>query len=216
MRACPHVAAALRCFVSYHRFIQLRSAVCLCCQHHPPAVYEPRYLALFRDLLAENPARGRGGRFVHVLSPSAAPPALLENAVGGLPRIGCCAEVEQIQVGAVRPVLCKRSTWEPKAYPAGASSLLGGDAFETTLVCHPSTLHAIGVRAHQGIPLPQPLGTAAMVHRLPCPPPTCAQALDDGTLVVRYSGERRVQLLMVAGEEEPYTRVAGVGHGHNS
>ncbi|KAI7845905.1 hypothetical protein COHA_000638 [Chlorella ohadii] len=93
-------------------------------------VYEPRYLALFRDLLAENPARGRGGRFVHVLSPSAAPPALLENAVGGLPRIGCCAEVEQIQ------------------------------------------------------------------------------ALDDGTLVVRYSGERRVQLLMVAGEEEPYTRVA--------
>jgi hypothetical protein len=33
------------------------------------------------------------------------------------------------------------------------------------------------------------------------------QALDDGTFVVRYSGERRVQLLMVAGEE-PYTRVA--------
>lgn len=64
------------------------------------AVYEPRYLALFRDLLAENPARGRGGRFVHVLAPQAAPPALLDNAVGGLPRIGCCAEVDQIEVGA--------------------------------------------------------------------------------------------------------------------
>lgn len=76
----------------------------------PPAVFEPGYLALFRDLLAEHPARGRGGRFVHVLSPQASPPALLEGAVGGLPRIGCCAEVESIQVGAAGHV-CLAACW---------------------------------------------------------------------------------------------------------
>lgn len=63
------------------------------------AVFEPRYLQLFRDVLREHPDGGKGGRFVHILSPSAAPPALLEDAVGGLPRIGCCAEVQSIQVG---------------------------------------------------------------------------------------------------------------------
>ncbi|PSC71566.1 ATP-dependent protease [Micractinium conductrix] len=60
------------------------------------SVFEPRYLALFRAVLEEHPG-GRGGRFLHVLSPAAAPPALLDNAVGGLPRIGCCAEVEAIE-----------------------------------------------------------------------------------------------------------------------
>ena len=64
----------------------------------PCPVFEPRYLALFRAVLEEHPG-GRGGRFLHVLSPAAAPPALLDNAVGGLPRIGCCAEVEAIEVG---------------------------------------------------------------------------------------------------------------------
>lgn len=53
---------------------------------------------MFRALLADSGPKG--GRFIHVLAPAAAPPALLENAVGGLPRIGCCAEVLSIQVGA--------------------------------------------------------------------------------------------------------------------
>ncbi|EFN58530.1 hypothetical protein CHLNCDRAFT_140625 [Chlorella variabilis] len=51
---------------------------------------------MFHDLLKEAP-RGAGARFVHTLSPSAAPPALLENAVGGMPRIACCAEVQAIE-----------------------------------------------------------------------------------------------------------------------
>lgn len=53
---------------------------------------------MFRDIQAENPPGGQGGRFVFVLSPAAAPSALLENAVGGLPRIGCCADVQEIKV----------------------------------------------------------------------------------------------------------------------
>ena len=61
-------------------------------------MFEERYLQLFRDIQRENP--GGGGRFVHILSPAAAPPALLENVVGGLPRIGCCAEVQEVQVSA--------------------------------------------------------------------------------------------------------------------
>jgi hypothetical protein len=60
-------------------------------------VYEPRYLAMFRAMLEVAPG-GKGARFVHVLSPAAAPPALLETAVGGLPRIACVAEVESIEV----------------------------------------------------------------------------------------------------------------------
>lgn len=73
------------------------------------AVFEPKYLAMFRDMLAEGNG-GAGGRFVHVLSPQAAPPALLENACGGLPRIGCCAEVEAIQVGRGRARACMLNT----------------------------------------------------------------------------------------------------------
>ncbi|KAL4442990.1 hypothetical protein ABPG77_008481 [Micractinium sp. CCAP 211/92] len=59
------------------------------------SVFEPQYLAMFRALLADSGPQG--GRFIHVLAPAASPPALLENAVGGLPRIGCCAEVQSIQ-----------------------------------------------------------------------------------------------------------------------
>lgn len=68
----------------------------------PHAVFEPHYVAMFRDMLGEHPEGGQGARFVHVLSPAAAPPALLENAVGGLPRVGCYAEVQSIQVGLLR------------------------------------------------------------------------------------------------------------------
>lgn len=59
------------------------------------SVFEPQYLAMFHKLLADSGPKG--GQFVHVLAPSASPPALLENAVGGLPRIGCCAEVQSVQ-----------------------------------------------------------------------------------------------------------------------
>ena len=65
----------------------------------PAAVFEPRYLGMFGAMLREQPG-GKGSRFVHALNPAAAPPALLESAVGGLPRIACCAEVQAIEVRA--------------------------------------------------------------------------------------------------------------------
>lgn len=162
--------------------------------HSPPpaAVFEPRYLALFRDLLAENPARGRGGRFVHVLSPASAPPALLDNAVGGLPRIGCCAEVEQIQVSAGAAhaaVFMMRSRLHATRCPPPAPT-------PAQVPCRSCTLHMA------------PSVCASCSNTYLILVLLCLQAQEDGTLFVRYSGERRVQLLMVAGEE-PYTRVAG-------
>lgn len=70
-------------------------------------VFEPRYLALFRDQLppgaADSPeqlaAARRRVRFGHVLAPEAAPPALLEEggAVGGLPRVGVYARVDRVE-----------------------------------------------------------------------------------------------------------------------
>ncbi len=62
-------------------------------------VYEPRYLALFRDLADERAggAGGRGGLFGHLLAATAAPPALMADAVGGLPRIGVAASVRSVQ-----------------------------------------------------------------------------------------------------------------------
>ena len=65
-------------------------------------MFEPRYLDMFGAMLREQPG-GKGARFVHALNPAAAPAALLESAVGGLPRIACCAEVQAIEVRACLP-----------------------------------------------------------------------------------------------------------------
>ncbi|KAI8473135.1 MAG: hypothetical protein J3K34DRAFT_466748 [Monoraphidium minutum] len=91
-------------------------------------VFEPRYVALFRDqqrrhleaALAAPPAPGPGPgpapppplraapdraaaprlRFGHILSPGAAPPALLEGSVGGLPAVGVYARVTHLEEAA--------------------------------------------------------------------------------------------------------------------
>ncbi|GAB4820692.1 hypothetical protein N2152v2_007738 [Parachlorella kessleri] len=61
-------------------------------------VFEPEYLALFSHLLSTHPPGGEGACFLHLLDPASAPPALLEeDSVGGLPRLGCCAEVKAIR-----------------------------------------------------------------------------------------------------------------------
>lgn len=61
-------------------------------------MFEPEYLRLFDHLLEVHPG-GAGAHFLHVLHPSAAPPALLDEAgtVAGLPRVGCCAEVHAVR-----------------------------------------------------------------------------------------------------------------------
>lgn len=145
-------------------------------------MFEPKYLQLFSDLLRQHP-EGRGARFLHVLAPRAAPPALLESTVGGLPRVGCCAEVQAIEVrgtgaaaGALQARGCRGG---PPSQPRTARGCFGA--------------------------LPQPGTTPA------CLPPAglavAPQTRADGTLAVRYSGARRVQLLMVE-RHEPYATVA--------
>lgn len=85
---------------------------------------------MFRGMMADG-SGGQGARFVHVLAPAAAPPALLENACAGLPRIACCAEVEAIQerpdgtlavayTGARRVQLLLAQQQEPFMVAAGA------------------------------------------------------------------------------------------------
>lgn len=72
-------------------------------QYKPPecdgafAVFEPCYLELFRSLQASSAsAAGIEPSFGHILAGSAAPPALMQSSVGGLPPIGVCATVKQI------------------------------------------------------------------------------------------------------------------------
>ncbi|GBF88650.1 hypothetical protein Rsub_01549 [Raphidocelis subcapitata] len=66
-------------------------------------VFEPRFLALFRDqqrAAAAGAARPPQLRFGHVLSPAAAPPALLDGAVGGLPGVGVYCRVTRVEEAA--------------------------------------------------------------------------------------------------------------------
>mmetsp|Transcript_7892 Transcript_7892/g.19725 ORF Transcript_7892/g.19725 Transcript_7892/m.19725 type:complete len:350 (-) Transcript_7892:1498-2547(-) len=58
-------------------------------------IFEPRYHKLLEDAKAAAIAAG-GGRpkFGHLLDPEAAPPALMADAVGGVPRVGCVAAVK--------------------------------------------------------------------------------------------------------------------------
>ncbi|EFJ44670.1 hypothetical protein VOLCADRAFT_95110 [Volvox carteri f. nagariensis] len=54
---------------------------------------------MFDDLAAKAGGHilsASGVRFGHILSPSAAPPALLENSIGGLPRVGVLATVKRV------------------------------------------------------------------------------------------------------------------------
>lgn len=54
--------------------------------------FEPRYVAMFAD-------RRRGDRFLHVLSPASAPPAMLDAAPPGrrgLPAVGCVAAIDAV------------------------------------------------------------------------------------------------------------------------
>jgi len=62
--------------------------------------FEPKFLDMFSRLRDDSPSKnGRGARFMHILSPKAAPPAMLDNttpAIQGLPSIGCCAIIKAI------------------------------------------------------------------------------------------------------------------------
>lgn len=60
------------------------------------AVYEPRYLSLFHDLQASAPA-GSEPKFGHILAAGSAPPALMQDSVGGLPNTGVCATVKSVE-----------------------------------------------------------------------------------------------------------------------
>jgi hypothetical protein len=108
-----------------------------------PAVYEPRYRELFRTQQQQQqqqqqasqqqpgPAGGAPPQFGHILAGSAAPPVMMEAAVGGLPPLGVAAAVKgieelpngqlQVRVSAWAPavthmLLCRRA-WST-AYPA--------------------------------------------------------------------------------------------------
>lgn len=76
-------------------------------------VFEPRYLELFRPLQAQLSTPDAGGsepKFGHILAASAAPPALMSSAVGGLPPLGVCATVKSIgelSNGRLQVRLCK-------------------------------------------------------------------------------------------------------------
>lgn len=72
------------------------------------AVFEPRYLELFRNLQASTPA-GSEARFGHILAPSTAPPFLMQQSIGGLPPLGVCAAVKLIETlsnGHLQVCLC--------------------------------------------------------------------------------------------------------------
>ncbi|KAG7669371.1 hypothetical protein Ndes2437B_g05527 [Nannochloris sp. 'desiccata'] len=62
--------------------------------------FEPKFMDMFNRLLDASPTKdGRGARFMHILSPKVAPPAMLDSsppAIQGLPSIGCCAIIESI------------------------------------------------------------------------------------------------------------------------
>jgi Lon protease-like protein len=65
------------------------------------AVFEPRYLELFRDLQAAAPQGSSASEakfaFGHILSASSAPPVLMQDSVGGLPACGVCATVKGVE-----------------------------------------------------------------------------------------------------------------------
>jgi Lon protease-like protein len=64
------------------------------------AVFEPRYLELFRHLQAAAPQGSSASdakfAFGHILSASSAPPVLMQDSVSGLPACGVCATVKGI------------------------------------------------------------------------------------------------------------------------
>lgn len=87
--ACkPTVAKPARCKCTYCR--QRCLVTCLA------AVFEPKYLSLFRDLQSLT-APGSEPKFGHILAASSAPPALMQDSVGGLPNMGVCAAVKSVQ-----------------------------------------------------------------------------------------------------------------------
>eukprot|EP00879_Flechtneria_rotunda_P014312 GHRR01014952.1.p1 GENE.GHRR01014952.1~~GHRR01014952.1.p1 ORF type:complete len:265 (+),score=80.94 GHRR01014952.1:352-1146(+) len=59
-------------------------------------VYEAKYLSLFRGLQAAT-AAGSEPKFGHILAPGSAPPALMQDSIGGLPNTGVCATVKAIE-----------------------------------------------------------------------------------------------------------------------
>jgi hypothetical protein len=59
--------------------------------------FEPKYTAMFQRLSENNAGDGQKARFLHVLSPSASPPAMLEGGVKGFPAVGCAARIDAIQ-----------------------------------------------------------------------------------------------------------------------
>jgi Lon protease-like protein len=63
---------------------------------HAYAVFEPRYLELFRSLQGST-AAGMEPSFGHILAASSAPPVLMQQSVGGLPPIGVCATVKSME-----------------------------------------------------------------------------------------------------------------------
>lgn len=98
-------------------------------------VYEPRYLQMFDDLLEKAGGQVSAVRFGHVLSPQAAPRALLAEggAVQGYPKVGVLAAVTAMQrqpdgtldvqyEGSRRIQLV--SLWQHQPYVVGAACWL--------------------------------------------------------------------------------------------
>ncbi|PNH07805.1 hypothetical protein TSOC_005692, partial [Tetrabaena socialis] len=100
--------------------------------------YEPRFLHMFQDLAAKA-AGGQlvGARFGHVLSPGAAPPALMAGSVGGVPRVGVLAGITGATAHADGTLLLEYqglrriqllSIWQSQPYLVGAASYMADEA----------------------------------------------------------------------------------------
>eukprot|EP00882_Tetradesmus_deserticola_P006351 GHRQ01006680.1.p1 GENE.GHRQ01006680.1~~GHRQ01006680.1.p1 ORF type:complete len:284 (+),score=78.04 GHRQ01006680.1:113-853(+) len=109
-------------------------------------VYEPRYLALFRDLQAAAPQGSSTSAdklaFGHILSAGSAPPALMQDSVCGLPACGVCATVKGIAETANGRLLVSYQGWrrfklltvdhDSKPYPMAAATWLDDDTASLT------------------------------------------------------------------------------------
>ena len=62
--------------------------------------FEKRYVDMFQRLASSTPSgTGQGAKFLHILSSTLAPPAMLESSppsLRGLPAVGCCAVIQEI------------------------------------------------------------------------------------------------------------------------
>ncbi|KAF6256613.1 hypothetical protein COO60DRAFT_1640586 [Scenedesmus sp. NREL 46B-D3] len=110
----------------------------MACRKACRSLYEPRYLALFRDLQAAAPQGSSAIEaklaFGHILSAGSAPPALMQDSVSGLPACGVCATVKGLEETANGRLQVTYQGWrrfklltvdhDSKPYPMAAASWL--------------------------------------------------------------------------------------------